>query len=320
MAATLALSLATALLIVLGGGIFPGALTVCGLGLGCVLLVQHVLRPTPTLAPQRWLPRVTLLAVLILGVVYILPSPFTGSSIRATHNQTVTDTLDELHGQPATPPARFSLSRNRAGSMRQLMLGVTLLFATVLSGTCSLANRRKLLIILLVAATVTAAAGYLSQHIYPQGKTLWWTTPVLHGKPVGCFINRNHFGGFIALFAPIVLLLGIDTLSKKQLFRAALCVLAVCVMTWAIIFSQSRGAWVAFGDGCAYLGRRLSRMTPLSYPPVTALAEAACRREGRSREGRARLRRGGKKAAARPPLVAYALCYCAGEGGRTFAS
>jgi O-antigen ligase len=152
--------------------------------------------------------------------------------------------------------------------MRQLMLGVTLLFATVLSGTCSLANRRRLLIILLVAATVTAAAGYLSQHIYPQGKTLWWTTPVLHGKPVGCFINRNHFGGFIALFAPIVLLMGIHTLSKKQFFRAALCVLAVCVMTWAIIFSQSRGAWVAFASGLllvvAYEFRRSHIAIPLS--------------------------------------------------------
>jgi len=97
-----------------------------------------------------------------------------------------------------------------------------------------------------------AVAGFLSQWgnsalgILPQDKSIWWLFPVEHGRPVGCFINRNHFGGYVAMMCAPALFLLIASLDRKKFLAALLWAIGLAAMTFAVFMSLSKGAWLAF--------------------------------------------------------------------------
>ncbi|MEI6972285.1 MAG: O-antigen ligase family protein, partial [bacterium] len=79
-----------------------------------------------------------------------------------------------------------------------------------------------------------------------QGKSLWWLFEVAHGKPIGCFINRNHFAGFVAMLCAVSVGLFVDGLSRRRYLEASLWTLCFLAMSMAVFMSMSRGAWVAY--------------------------------------------------------------------------
>jgi O-antigen ligase len=126
----------------------------------------------------------------------------------------------------------------------------------------SLPERSKLayLRFMALAGAVVAAGGYVSQWHIPQGDTLWWTIPVDHGLPgpVGCFMNRNHFGGFVAMLAPVALVLTGHAFRRREWGTGLLLLLAAIIMVFALLLSLSRGAVIAFLAGCLALSLLLA--------------------------------------------------------------
>ena len=71
----------------------------------------------------------------------------------------------------------------------------------------------------------------------------WWFPPEF---PAASYVNHNHFTGYLELVIPVTL--GILMQQKRGSFYARLgLILALCIMSVAFIFAQSRGGWVSLG-------------------------------------------------------------------------
>jgi O-antigen ligase len=236
-------------LAVLGAGAFSGVVS----GVAMVLCLACVLagsRATP--CRSRCL---TLFAVgiVLFMVITILPLPaclnFAVGHERAVQN----DALSKILADPVLPGVaghvtpHFAMTRNCAGTMRMVLLIISGFAAAVLSSRLSGEMKRKYIETLVTLVAFIAAAGYVSQWIVPEGKHIWWYFPTPHGRPVGCFINRNHFGGFVAMLCPAAAVLGLENLQARRVLRALLAVSCFMAMSLAVMMSQSRGAWLAYG-------------------------------------------------------------------------
>ena len=115
---------------------------------------------------------------------------------------------------------------------------------------CNL-KEQYLRFLLLFAATI-AIAGIISQWIIPQGKNIWWLFPVPHGRPVGCFINRNHFGGFVALLCSPSIFLVAESIEKRKYPSAILWGLCFIILSTAAVMSLSKGAWLALSSSVIF--------------------------------------------------------------------
>jgi len=140
----------------------------------------------------------------------------------------------------------FSITRNRAGTARVILLIIAGFCAASLSSRLPCPWKERFLKFLVLLGIVLAVAGLVSQWILPQGKTIWWLFPVPHGRPVGCFINRNHFGGYAAMMCAPALFLLIASLEKKQFAATLTWSAGLAAMSFAVLMSLSKGAWLAF--------------------------------------------------------------------------
>jgi O-antigen ligase len=199
----------------------------------------------------------SLAALILIGLITasVLPLP---AGIAALHpgprheqNARVTAMLEKA--APLAPdiqvPSAFALTRNTPGTMRTLLLIIMMTSAVWLTGMLEPDEKKRALTILLAAGACIAVAGFLSQHVFPQGRKLWWLTAVPHGSPVGCFINRNHFGGFTALLAPACLAMAAYAgRDRQRLISLAWGTLLLALITITIL-SLSRGAMLALAAG-----------------------------------------------------------------------
>jgi len=244
------------LLAVGGAGIFYWTFYGAALVLALALRPWQVFRqPLPRWRSFPRSPYVLLLAYLLLMVVPI-PDWMAGE-VRQVQNQTVTEALDAVGaaGVDHGILPLFSLSRNRAGSLRLLLLVVLAYGGWRLSADCSRRQQVVLLRCLLLIATVMALAGMIGKWVYPQGSTLWWMIPVPHGRPgpMGGFINRNHFAGYCALLAPAAAAMCLFDLKRRRISLALASFLAATVLGGAVLASLSRGGLVALLGGKACL-------------------------------------------------------------------
>jgi hypothetical protein len=205
-------------------------------------------RVTPT---GVYLASVILLATLMLPLPLAL-TRLTGAA-RYEQNRTVTETLTEARALGADAPALmwFSITRNRAGTLRALLLLATLFGVWHTSVRMETFHRQAWIRILIITGAVVAVLGHLGKWVFPQGDTLWWCIPVPHALPgpVGGFINPNHFAGFIAMLAPVALAhAAVDARNQRWLLMFV-DVTAFATMTVALLFSMSRGGLVAYAGG-----------------------------------------------------------------------
>lgn len=269
MVSCIALILSILFLTVLGGGIFPGTIGIVAVllcGIACLTALgqnpRQALQPrTSTPAPSvfPWLEVIAFTALLfVLLTALPLPpalTPLTGS-LRQDQNSAVVTALQEaaLHGAPEPDGTMwFSLSRNRAGTLRALLLLASAFGAAFL--TASMTARAKLGFLhgLALVGTSIGVAGFIAQWWSPQGDTIWWIIPIPHAAtaPVGCFLNRNHFGGFVALICPVSVALAARALDRRQWVAALLHIGLAGLMIGVVFLSQSRGAILALGAGLA---------------------------------------------------------------------
>lgn len=245
-----ALTLLTCTLIclaILGGGIFP---FVTGL-VAVLLCTAGMFTNDCHTSPNKSL--LTIFIIIFISTLTLTVIPLPSSIINLTspnissQNQAVEQAIkDSAHiGLLKEFHPYFSISRNRSGTIRMILLIIAGLASASLSKRLHCTQKMQYLKNIVLVATILAVAGYLSQWVFPQGKKIWWTFDALHGDPVGCFINRNHFGGFLAMLCPSAMVLSINSLMKKRTLPILLWCSSFILILFAILSSLSRGAWIA---------------------------------------------------------------------------
>jgi len=245
-----------------GAGVFRGAAPAAAAVLAAVAaVVAWRRRSRKTGGTAKWSPiLVAGVAVLAVLLCTLLPLPMHLGLLmgptRLASQLDVADALEaaaELDVLPARYPF-FSLTRNKAGTMRITVIAAAALAAAVLAASLPAQWRHACAWILVAMAAAVAAAGVASRLWWPQGSTVWWLFPVgdsLPG-PLGCFVNRNHFGGFVAMMSPLALVLVTDNLTARRFLSGACGAAALVITTAAVFLSLSRGAIIAYAAGMLF--------------------------------------------------------------------
>ena len=288
-------------------GYVPGAFPFVVLSLLLLLYRRpHILGKLPT---SNWLFRISL-AIIVGCALTLLPLPYAlmgakrvGPFLRAetlsyqlaavepaeNRNEKVPSFLSFLvHGtidafrhesEPNTPSPSFhspqrvraSLTLNRAGTIRTLFLVTGFFCCFWLCAGSTEKQKRRVIIFLIGLGTVCALTGIISRWFFPQGKTILWFYPITDGKPIGPFINRNHFAFYCALLVPACLLLVTQKrlpLGESQMPRRALTghleklFSLVCglILVLGVIVSLSRsGFLVLIGCVCMALAHTAAK-------------------------------------------------------------
>lgn len=245
-----------------GGGLFPatvGIVAIFASALAC-LVARFNTRPIPSQDPGRTFPQLELaLAITLLFILCTaLPLPpaldSLAGSLRHQQNQAVVTSIQEAaqYGAPSLLEAPwFCLSRNRAGTLRFFLLLAAAISAGLLTSSLPQKGKVGFLAFLALLGTGIGIAGYLGQWIIPQGDTLWWFIPIPHAPttPVGCFLNRNHFGGFVAMLCPVALALTAHALDSRRWLAAGIHLTLTGLMAGVVFMSLSRGAMLAMTVG-----------------------------------------------------------------------
>lgn len=147
-----------------------------------------------------------------------------------------------------THPFWMTFSLNRYATLKSLSLFISAAVVFLSFNRLSEEWRRKILFFLAIVGVTVAILGIFGT-IYP-GKKLYWLRPVVVGHPLGPFINRNHFAGYLNLsfFLSVGLLLQNRT-EKKRWPASALLVISLAVMIAGIFLSLSRSGAIGFTAG-----------------------------------------------------------------------
>lgn len=246
------LAISILFLTVAGGGLFPITVMAVALALCALACMTTAARPS-----RPWV-ELILAAILLFVLFTALPippalDPLTGS-LRHGQNQAVLNAFYES-GQAGIPIPEsepwFSLTRNRAGTLRFFLLLAAAFGAALLAASLPPAWKTGHLYFLALTGTAVGIAGYLSQWIIPQGDTIWWFIPLPDAakSPVGCFLNRNHFGGFVAMLSPVALALTAHALDRRRWINALFSLAMTGIMMAVVFYSLSRGAILAMSAG-----------------------------------------------------------------------
>jgi O-antigen ligase len=194
------------------------------------------------------------LALLSFLVLVLVPLPFklttiTGVERFAQNSVAVTrlrqaDALNIIE----LPTLLFSVTRNRAGTLRVLAICMGAFSAALLVRRMPRPGRLFLLRALILGGTLVAGAGIVSLHIIPQGHALWWTIDLSSGlgpSSAACFVNQNHFGGFAAMLCPAAVIAAAVDISKRRWPSALLMCVCAIILAAAVPLSESRGGVVA---------------------------------------------------------------------------
>jgi hypothetical protein len=249
----LTLVVAILFLTISGGGLFPitvGIVAMATSGLACLVTYRN-----PGTRPHL---EISLALLLLFILITALPLPpaldALAGSLRHQQNQAVVTSVHEAAHVGAPPLMEepwFCLSRNRAGTLRFFLLLAAAISACLL--TAALPSKGKLVFLgfLALLGTGVGISGYIGQWKIPQGDTLWWFIPIPHAptSPVGCFLNRNHFGGFVAMLCPVALALTAHSLSTRHWVGAIFYLGLTSLMGGVVFMSLSRGAMLAMAVG-----------------------------------------------------------------------
>lgn len=188
---------------------------------------------------------------IFILIVTIIPFPGCTDSImgqrRALQNQEARTAVEKscaLEVSKSFTP-HFSVSRNRSGTIRIILVLIAGAAAGSAASRLSALNKLLYLRSIAVLGAIMAIAGYITQWVLPQGKRIWWMFDTPHGSPVACFINRNHYAGFLAIIYPIALILLSDALRARKILPILFHSAVFSAITFGILTSLSRGAWIA---------------------------------------------------------------------------
>lgn len=260
------LTAAVIFLAVYGAGIYLWTVCVVLLALiGAHLLEQQQYAASPEKPSSPKASRLTcrllygalvLYMLLMLIPLPLVLTPLTGA-LRHDQNRIAANVLTAAASLDTDVPRLmwFSITRNRAGTLRALLLMATLFTSWSVARRFSIPQRRGWLRFLITTGSLVGILGHLGKWVFPQGDTLWWIIPVPHALPgpVGGFINPNHFAGFIAILAPVALATAVDDARERRWWMLFLDLMAFSLITLVVLFSMSRGGVMAYSGGVGIL-------------------------------------------------------------------
>ncbi len=237
------------LLSVFAGGVLPGVLyNATFFSCAALLIVSGCRRYRSRFClPSRFC---FVIVVWILATAAPLPDSITNrfGTLRVQQQERVRTALRAAADLNFTDVAdrNFSLSRNRSGTLRTVLFVFSVFAITGLATCLPREWAYRYLRFLAGFAAVIAALGFIGQHVVPQGKFIWWHFPVSQGDPVGCFVNRSHFGGFLVMLCPAVLLMIVRDINGRNRKLTIFGILCFAIISIGIMGSMSRGAFVLF--------------------------------------------------------------------------
>lgn len=264
--ALIAMILSTVFLTACGAGIFVWTICLVAILLSSIVFVHALINPSirhHSILHRITNPKNLYFVFLLLLIITIIPLPFPLTAVSGTKRQEqnrlvveATAEATELGALEKQPAAWFSTTRNRAGSMRACVL-LILAFAAA-SCASILSQRQKIFYLrfLILLGSIVAALGYLGEYVFPQNFALWWYIPVppaLPG-PMGGFTHANHFAGFIGVIGLISLAMIVDDAANRRVFSFLFSLCAFSIISFALIASLSRGAFVLYLLSLALMG------------------------------------------------------------------
>lgn len=270
----------TAVLLTLSGGLIAWTVCAAAAALGAVWLVQSRRSKSSEPGPE---PGVALACTAVVGFLLATLAPLPPVADRLTgparhaQNAEARAALAEARvlGLTQAGAPWFCLSRNRAGTLRAAVLAAAMFAAAAIASRLGTDGRRTYLRFIVGLGALVAVLGWAGQWKLPQGDTLWWVYPVPHGLPgpVACFINRNHFAGFLAMLCPAAAALLEEDLSRRRWLCAAYSAAAGAAMAAAALLSGSRGGLLALAAAGMAVG--ISLAARRRWPALAVLATAA---------------------------------------------
>jgi O-antigen ligase len=264
-AAFVVLAISIVFLTVSGGGLFPATVGITAAVLcatACFVSMARSSRPgqSPSGTTPRTIPylELTLAGMLLFVMLSAIPLPpaldVLSGPLRHSQNQAVVTALHEAGTVGVPVPEStpwFALTRNRAGTLRFFLLLAAAFGAALIAASLPPSWKTGHLHSLALIGAAVGIAGYLGQWIIPQGDSLWWFIPLPPAvtKPVGCFLNRNHFGGFVAMLTPVALALAHHAISQRRWLTSLFYLPLTGVMMAIVFLSLSRGAMLAMAAG-----------------------------------------------------------------------
>lgn len=283
-----ALPLLVLFLLLSGAGIFPVTVCITCALVCCAASVRIFAGGSTQDGDKRsvrvpWLALAWLMVILFLSVSAApLPGRLDAASgfRRYEQNTAVRSALsdaEELGIVSGVRPA-FSITRNRSGTLRILVLAITVLGAAVLGASFSKVEELTFIRLLTAMLGLVAIAGILHQWVFPKAKTLWWFIEAAHGRPLGAFVNRTHHAGFLAMLCPGALVLLSLSVSRRNWVRALAYQSVFLIGSLGVVLSLSRGGAVALAISvlvtliliCRVYGSRVCLITCVSTIVVGA--------------------------------------------------
>ncbi len=286
-------------------------------------------------------PRYSLIVSGAIIIIWLLITllPLSNSVWRVASNEraniyaqagTALITANELKVARVSKPA-FSLSLNRAGTWRIIILLLGAFAAAWLAASMPTSYKQHYLRFLVIAGVIIACAGLLGRYVLAPGNSVWWLLDIQAKHSLACFVNPNHYGAFLAMLCPAVLAFAVRDVEKREWERLGLWVAALAIFTAGIIASESRGAYLIFclsllATGLLFLSRKNARASIglAAFVCLGFLAIACLGTPSMDRELRALFHRKGQNfpriALCRDSLGIsrdFALCGLGAEGFRT---
>lgn len=147
-----------------------------------------------------------------------------------------------------------SLSLNRAGTLRMILLAISMVCAAALASRLTATSRLVYLTFLSCAGGIVAAAGLVSVHFIPTEGKAWWFIPLGVDNALACFGNPNHYGCFLALLCPAVLALTVEDIRKREYERCLLWCALLLLLVAGVATSLSMGAYFILAAGLTAAG------------------------------------------------------------------
>lgn len=239
----------------------------------------HLRIPLPGVV---WILLVSFLALTALPVPRSVD--FISGHLRGQQNSAALNAIGDASdiGLVDRPPsAAFSLTRNRAGTLKYILLAIAAGCLAAASASTNSPSRSTQLAILVTLVLIISVFGFIHQWL-SSSRSFWWFLPVSHGQPVGGFVSRTHFAGYIALLCPAALALMFDAIVKRKVVPSLAWCITTSAMSMVVLLSLARGAVIALAAGlittflAALALRPMRDRIAFSLAAVVVTAAIAC--------------------------------------------
>ncbi len=196
-------------------------------------------------------------------VLYIIPLPASVIGLISPHTALLRD-FYRIDPQQSIPMS-FAPHKTVDEILRILAFFIIFFISSILFSDRKVL--KKMLMILMIFGFLLGVFAIVQKAAW-NGKIYWFRELTAGGTPIGPFVNRNHFAGFMGMIVP----LGLGfTLTREQKEKKMLFGFLTVIMAVSLFFSLSRGGIISFVAGMAVFSL-LFLLTRVEQKKVWAIA------------------------------------------------